>query len=1844
MSLKTIKSITQILLVVSLVFSMTPTLQSQNVKLDKQDAKLRYETKSITINGKTYTQEVAFRPAGTPPATKTVENTNDSGAGSLRQAIADAASGDIIDFNILIGGDVISVTATGDFGGAFNTAFAFAFKSLTINGYNSPTSSNVIVQVTTPGVSVWRTFYITNGQALTLQNMTIRGGNPPGTDNGGGVSVAGGSLALMNSTVTDGVANNGGGIYSDVPVTIENSTISGNRATSNGGGISINGTLNLTNSTISGNTADGVGGGIYNNGADVVIESSTIANNHSDNDNAGDETGGGIHMDQTANLTIQNTILANNYRGSGTTTGDDYYYTTGTLVPGAGNNIVEYQDGLTSGATKTFTDPADILYNTKSDGTTGYSTWNSNSVDLANQNLNLATTLSPNGATLSETLDISTGSFAIGAGTNTVATDQIGTTRANPPTIGAFEYVAPIAPEMDVSGNSQSIADGDATPDAADDTDFGSVDVTTGTNPNTFTITNSGTAVLNLSDNPRVTIGGTHAADFTLTTDAPTTVASGGGTETFVITFDPSASGLRTATVSIANDDSDENPYNFSIQGTGTVAPAPEMALSQGATPIADGGSQSFGSQVLNSNTDLVFTITNSGNANLTLTTPLTLGGTDPGQFSIQAQPTTPVAGGGSTTTFTVRFTPTSTGAKTATISIANNDADENPYDLTVTGTGTAPEMALSQGATPIADGGSQDFGSQATGTNTDLVFTITNSGTANLTLTTPLTLGGTDPGQFSIQAQPTTPVAGGGSTTTFTVRFTPTTVGAKSATIAIGNNDGNENPYNLTVTGTGTVPTAPEMDVSGKGVSITHTDATPSVTDDTEYGNVNITGASVEHEFTITNTGTAALNLTGGPPRVTVSGTDFTLTQNVTTSSVASGGGTTTFKVTFNPSAAVLRQAAVNIANDDSDENPYQFLIQGTGVVAEMDVKGNSVSIPDINPVPTTANDTDYGTVNVGTPHAHTFTVHNTGTDVLNLTGTTRITITGTHVAEFALTTDAATTVAASGGTSDFTITFTPGAAGLRQANITIDNDDLDENPYNFRLQGTGATIPEMDVSGKSVSITDGDVTPDAADDTDFGSVDITTGTNPNTFTITNDGSAVLNLTDDPRVTISGTHAGDFTLTTDAPATVASGGGTETFVITFDPSATGVRNANVSIANDDADENPYNFAIKGNGTDPEMDVSGKSVSIADGDVTPDAADDTDFGSIDITTGTNPNTFTITNSGSAVLNLSDNPRVTMGGTHAGDFTLTTDAPATVASGGGTETFVITFNPSAVGLRTATVSIANNDADENPYNFDIKGTGTQLLLDFGDAPDPFNLTAGKYPTLLANDGARHKIVTGFCLGQLIDDETNGQQTADADGDDTDGTDDDDGITFGELKAGAYSMVDIEVSLPGGTTQAMLVAWMDFNADGDWDDTDEKIINNITVNAGTDKIQIAIPAGATEGYTFARFRLSIQPTGLPTGYDDTGGEVEDYKVNIKKDTDGDGIPDSKETGDRDNDGTPDNQDFDPTGWIYLESNGLIITGGTINVTGPGAVNIIHDGSTGYYQWTVTVPGTYTMSYTPPTGYLASTTCLPQTGPYDPTLTPDPNVIGDGSRKGTTDYMTDWICANNQYYYSFILDSGDPLVINNNFPLKQQPTGITLSSFDVAVENNGVVISWATATEANSAGFNIHRSQQESGEYVKINPSMIQALGSSITGASYSYTDTPEEGGTYYYKLEDVNLQGESTFHDPVFVSVTSVDIKGYIVPDEYTLSQNYPNPFNPETSIEFGLPKAENVSINIYDINGQLVRNLMAERKSAGNHSIVWKARDNNGTQVVSGVYFYYFKAGEFTETKKMILMK
>ena len=92
------------------------------------------------------------------------------------------------------------------------------------------------------------------------------------------------------------------------------------------------------------------------------------------------------------------------------------------------------------------------------------------------------------------------------------------------------------------------------------------------------------------------------------------------------------------------------------------------------------------------------------------------------------------------------------------------------------------------------------------------------------------------------------------------------------------------------------------------------------------------------------------------------------------------------------------------------------------------------------------------------------------------------------------------------------------------------------------------------------------------------------------------------------------------------------------------------------------------------------------------------------------------------------------------------------------------------------------------------------------------------------------------------------------------------------------------------------------------------------------------------------------------------------------------------------------------------------------------------------------------------------------------------------------------------------------------------------------------------------------------------------------------------------------------------------------------NDFSLTQNYPNPFNPSTTINYSVPGASNVNITVYDINGQVVKNLLSEFMNSGSYSINWDSKNDLGLKVSSGTYFYQVQIGNFVQTKKMILLK
>lgn len=349
----------------------------------------------------------------------------------------------------------------------------------------------------------------------------------------------------------------------------------------------------------------------------------------------------------------------------------------------------------------------------------------------------------------------------------------------------------------------------------------------------------------------------------------------------------------------------------------------------------------------------------------------------------------------------------------------------------------------------------------------------------------------------------------------------------------------------------------------------------------------------------------------------------------------------------------------------------------------------------------PDAADGTDFQAVLADGPVAvtNTFAITNSGTMALTISGVSTASTMGAG-ADFVV---ASWPAAVEPGTrSNLVLVFSPAAAGVRTALVTVANSDADEASYVLAVKGTGVA-PEVAVSGNGVDIADGDLTPSFPDATDYGSILLGIAVT-NSYTITNSGSATLTISG---VTTAGAQAAEFMVVTDPAGTLAAGAATA-FLVRFAPTGAGARSATLSIGTDDASEADFDFAVQGEGlaTAPEVAILGTNgVEIADGTVTPTATEGTDFGPAMVAGSPVDRTLYITNSGTGDLAISG---VATSGSAAADF-IVLDFPSEV-SPGTVSNLVLRFAPASSGTRGATLTVNNSDGNEATYDFAVQGAG------------------------------------------------------------------------------------------------------------------------------------------------------------------------------------------------------------------------------------------------------------------------------------------------------------------------------------------------------------------------------------------------------------------------------------------------------------------------------------------------------------------------------------------------------
>ncbi|MCG3155550.1 MAG: hypothetical protein DKINENOH_02156 [bacterium] len=628
------------------------------------------------------------------------------------------------------------------------------------------------------------------------------------------------------------------------------------------------------------------------------------------------------------------------------------------------------------------------------------------------------------------------------------------------------------------------------------------------------------------------------------------------------------------------------------------------------------------------------------------------------------------------------------------------------------------------------------------------------------------------------------------------------------------------------------------------------------------------------------------------------------------------------------------------------------------------------------------------------------------------------------------------------------------------------------------FSAEGVFSVGPEMDVQGNSVSIADGDVTPSAADHTDFGAADLTSGSVDRTFTIANLGNVNLNLTGAPMVQITGANAGDFAVTADPTSPVAANGGATTFTVHFNPSAVGLRSATISIANDDSDENPYDFAIQGTGTGAaEMGVRGKGISIADGDDTPSLADGTDFGTV-VVGQSGGDMHVIYNTGTANLNLTGTPAVQISGPNAADFSLSTLYSTTIAPGGNTE-FHLVFAPSAPGLRTATVTIPNNDPDENPYDFAIQGTGTVAIRPF---------------VFLANKVTLKQTKQSTPAG---DTHSNGAMT---------------------VEKGDPSTYNSNLTAIGKIT----------------------IYKDNTINGNV------------------RSQTSISNSGKINGTKTIG----------------------------------------PVANEPLPSLSYNAGGPNKTVPQDGAVTL--------------APGSY--------GIVT--------------------INARGSLKlSSGEYFMNELCHNgSQARIKIDLSSGDPITINvvNKLQLGKEVAIQLLPNG----ESDSKLVTFNTRQ---SGAMSIGKEAYLLGSFNAPHANVTLLKNSQLHGAIVAKEILVERDCLFLHHDSPGSLPGPGKL--PKAAAVEEEEVNSDQLPvTSHQLEQNYPNPFNPSTVISFQLPVPSEVRLAIFNLSGQLVKQVASGRFAGGRHEVVWDGKNDRGEAMASGVYLYVLKAGEFVAQRKLVLMK
>ena len=248
---------------------------------------------------------------------------------------------------------------------------------------------------------------------------------------------------------------------------------------------------------------------------------------------------------------------------------------------------------------------------------------------------------------------------------------------------------------------------------------------------------------------------------------------------------------------------------------------------------------------------------------------------------------------------------------------------------------------------------------------------------------------------------------------------------------------------------------------------------------------------------------------------------------------------------------------------------------------------------------------------------------------------------------------------------------------------------------------------------------------------------------------------------------------------------------------------------------------------------------------------------------------------------------------------------------------------------------------------------------------------------------------------------------------------------------------------------------------------------------------------------------------------------------------------------------------------------------------------------------------------------------------------------------------EYELPAVCANNDNVYiaiqcvpeKMIMLMIDDFVAGDYY---NAPTPVELSSFTASsTVGNFVSLTWVTQSETGVQGFYILRNTQDDLPHATVISPLVLATNTSQQQV-YTYTDKDlSEDGTYYYWLQNSDMDGGSNYYGPVSIDYTVQGSSTPEIPLVTELKPVFPNPFNPIAYIPYSIGKNEgpaDVNFRIYNSRGQLVYSQDVKNQNTGTHQIQWHGKDNNGNACGTGLYFIHMNVGAKSYVRKAVLMK